>query len=306
MDFKGWVTRNRPYKVAAIALSILLWLSVSADTELAEQAAPTQLEIQVSDSAWSLREVLPPEITTTFRGGRNQVFATQFEENLIRKVVGQVEDSVMELPLSASEVIYNRELGVEPVAVSPAVVSLRLEARVRKRVAVSGRTDARAAPGAFVVGMATAPDSVWLQGPASYVEQMSEVTTELLEVGAVSSRVNQQLAITLPPDLAGLSVEPATVIGTVDVDSLLTRRFETPVSATRDVALTPAAVVASVSGPAAVVQALDPADVVVTVDIPVDGGGSFPVQVQLPAGVAATVTVDLDPERVTAAPPPSP
>ena len=310
MDLQGLLTRNWPYKAAALVLSILLWLRVSADAQLAEQAVPTLLEIQVSDSAWSLREVIPSEITTTFRGGRNEVFATRFEENRIRKVIDQVEDSVVSVELSPSEVIYNRELGVEPVAVSPAIVSVRLEERVGKWVAVAGRMDARAAPGAFVVGMRLAPDSVWLQGPASFVNRVSEVTTELLRVGAVSRPVTQQLGIALPPDLSGLSVEPATVIGTVEVDSLVTRRFEAPVSATGlgvgsgagTVSLEPATVTAAVSGPAAVVNGLDPADLTLTVEIPAffDGAGSFPVRVRLPEDVAATVTIDLSPERVSA------
>lgn len=315
MDIQGLFTRRWPYKLAAVVLSILLWLSVS-EAELAEQAVPTRLEIQVSDSAWSLSEVRPSDITTTFRGQRDQVFAALFEENVIRKVIaeGEVEDSILELPLSASEVIYNPELGVEPVEVSPSVVTIRLEERMRKRVAVTGRTDARAAPGAFVVGISTAPDSVWLQGPASFVVGVSEVTTELLAVGAVSSRVTQQLGIALPPDLAGVSVEPPDVIATVEVDSLLTRSFETPVTVrgtvpgggpgggAGDVTFTPPVVVASVSGPAGVVGVLDPADIVLTVEIPefFDGEGTLPVRFRLPPEVAATVTVDLDPARVGA------
>ena len=305
MNFQGLLTRNWPFKAAAVVLSILLWLRVSADTELAEQAVPTQLEIQVNDSAWSLREA-PPEITTTFRGARNQVFASRFEENLIRKVIDEVQDSLVTVELTPSEVIYNRQLGVEPVAVSPGEFVLRLEERVTKRVAVAGRTDARAAAGAFVAGIVTAPDSVRLQGPASFVDQITEVTTELLEVGAVSSRVTQQLAIVLPPEVAGLSVDPATVIATVEVDSLLTREFEAPVTATGGgagaVALDPPTVAVFVSGPAAVVGGLDAADIRATIEIPADfeGAGSFPVEAGLPDAAAATVTLDVAPERVSA------
>ena len=306
MDFKSVFTRNWPYKVAAIVLSVLLWLSVSADAEIAEQPVSTLLEIQVSDSAWSLREVRPAEITTTFRGRRNQVFAARFERPVIRKVLDQVEDTVVQVPLSASEVIYNGELGLDPVGVSPGAVTVYLEERVGKRVAVSGRTDARAAAGVLVVGMQVAPDSVWIQGPASFVNQISEVTTATLEVGAVSTRVTQQLEIALPPDLAGLSVEPATVIATVDVDSLRTRLFASEVVTTGPRALMaavdPPTVTVAITGPAAVVDGLDPGDVRVTVDIPnsFESTGSYPVRAQLPDAVAGTVTIDLVPERVSA------
>ncbi|WP_420616068.1 YbbR-like domain-containing protein [Candidatus Palauibacter sp.] len=306
MDFKRAFTSNWPYKVAAIVLSVLLWLSVSADAEIAEQPVSTLLEIQVSDSAWSLREVRPAEITTTFRGRLNEVFAARFERPVIRKVLDQVEDTVVQVPLSASEVIYNRELGLDPVGVSPGAVTVYLEERVGKRVAVSGRTDARAAAGVLVVGMQVAPDSVWLQGPASFVNQISEVTTAMLEVGAVSTRVTQQLEIALPPDLAGLSVEPATVIATVDVDSLRTRLFAIEVVTTGPRALMasvdPPTVTVAVTGPAAVVDGLDPGDLLVTVDIPnsFESTGSYPVRAELPDAVVGTVTIDLVPERVSA------
>jgi len=271
-----------------------------------ESERPTVLEIQVSDSAWSLREVRPAEITTTFRGRRNQMFAARFERPVIRKVLDQIEDTVVQVPLSTSEVIYDRELGLDPVGVSPGAVTVYLEERVTKRVAVSGRTDARAAAGVLVVGMQVAPDSVWLQGPASFVNQISEVTTATLQVGAVSTRVTQQLEIALPPDLAGLSVEPATVIATVDVDSLRTRLFASEVVTTGPRALMaavdPPTVTVAVTGPAAIVDGLDPADVRVTVDIPIsfESTGSYPVRAQLPDAVAGTVTIDLIPERVSA------
>lgn len=306
MDFKSAFTKNWPYKVAAVVLSVLLWLSVSADAEVAEQPVSTLLEIQVSDSAWSLREVRPAEITTTFRGGRNQVFAALSAEPVIRKVIDQVEDTVVQVPLSTSEVIYNRQLGVAPVGVSPSVVTVYLEERVGKRVAVAGRTDATAAPGVLVVGMQVAPDSVWLQGPASFVNEISEVTTATLQVGAVSTRVTRQLEIALPPDLAGLSVEPATVIATVEVDSLRTRLFTSEVITTGPRALMaavdPPTVTVVVTGPAGIVDGLDPADVRVTVEIPnsFEASGSYPVQAALPDDVAGTVTIDLVPERVSA------
>lgn len=306
MDFKSAFTNNWPYKAAAIVLSVLLWFSVSADTEITEHAVPTLLEIQVSDSAWSLREVRPAEITTTFRVDRNRIFSARFEEPVIRKVIDQVEDTVVQVPLSTSEVIYSRELGVTPAGVSPGAVTVYLEERVGKRVAVSGRTDATAAAGVLVVGMQVAPDSVWLQGPASFVNEISEVTTATLEVGAVSSRVTRQLEIALPPDLAGLSVEPATVIATVDVDSLRTRLFASEVITTGPRALMaavdPPTITVAITGPAAIVNGLDPRDVRVTVDIPnsFESTGSYPVRAELPDAVAGTVTIDLVPERVSA------
>ena len=307
MDVKGAFTNNWPYKVAAIVLSVLLWFRVSADTAVDERAVQTVLDIQVSDSAWSLREVRPAEITTTFRGGRNEVFALSIARPMLRRVLDQVEDSVVQIPISASEVIYNRELEVTPIGVAPASITVFLEERVRKRVSVAGLTDATAASGAVVLGMQVAPDSVWLQGPASFVNRMSEVATRRLEVGPVSSRVTQQLEIELPAGLAGLSVDPGTVIATVEVDSLRSRLVASDIVITgpraRMATVEPATVTVVMTGAAGIVDSLDPADVVVTVEIPdsFDSARSYPVRVTLPDGVVDAVTIDLVPERVRAA-----
>ncbi len=308
MDISRIFTENWIYKIAAIVLSVLLWLTLSADTELADQGVRTQLHVTVSDSAWSLVEVRPPEVVTTFRVRTRGVLSPLIGQPEIRKVVNQVTDSTMELPLSPSEVFYDAALDVDPILLDPSSVTILLERRARKRVPVRGRTDAIAEPGAFVVGMQLTPDSVWLQGPASFVELATEVDTELLEVGTVSQSVTRQLAIELPPALAELTAMPANVLGTVEIDSLRTRRFQRSVTVTggsaQTVTLDPPSVTVSLTGPAGLIDGIGAADMEVLADIPqsIDGPASYPLRVELPPEIAASVTVDIVPERVTVEP----
>lgn len=305
MDVGQMFTENWPYKVAAIILSVLLWLSVSAGGERREQTVPTRLELQINDSTWSLREA-PSQVMTTFRGSGGGLFAPLFEQPTIRKVIDHVTDPVMQIPLSPSDVIYDRSLGVEPTAVEPTSVIIHLEERFGKWVAVSGRTDARAAPGTMVVEIQVAPDSAWLQGPASFVNSITGVTTELLEVGTISQSVSRQLAVALPPDLTGLEITPSTVLGSVHVDSVRTRRFQRTVTAigpfAAGVQIDPPTVTVEVTGAAATIDALDARDlrVIVELDASLDEGGSRRVRVDLPADV--TATIGIEPERVLVTP----
>ncbi len=234
------------------------------------------------------------------------MFSPVFGQPIIRKDIDQVTDTVMQITLSPSEVIYDRSPGVTATAVEPASVTIHLEERLGKWVTVRGQTDARAEPGTMVLDVQVAPDSAWLQGPASFVDSITEVTTEMLEVGAVSQGVSRQLAIALPPDLTGLDVTPATVLASVEVDSIRTRRFQRAVTAVGSFAdgvqLNPPTITVEVSGAAATVDALQATDLRVTVELtgPVSDGRSHEVRVELPADVIATV--EFQPRRVTAAP----
>lgn len=311
MDTGRMFTENWPYKVAAIVLSVLLWLSVSAGVDRAEQSVPTRLEVALRDTTWSLREVRPPDVMTTFGGTRGDVFATMFEQPTIRKFVDEVTDPVMQLQLSVNEVLYDPSLGVEPTSVDPVTVTIFLEERKGKMVPVVGRTDATPSAGSIIVEMDVEPDSVYLSGPTSFVDAMNEVPTEILVAGEVSQSVTRQLAIALPPDLTGLEVRPVNVLGSVEVDSMRTRRFQRVVQADGPFAdgltFDPPTITVSVSGASSTVDALQASDlqVLVTPTARVTGPTSLQVQVRLPADATATTSHTPDRVQVTPATPSS-
>ncbi|MCE2422700.1 MAG: hypothetical protein J4G03_05260 [Gemmatimonadetes bacterium] len=291
---------------AAFAISIVLWLRVSG-TFLADQQVPTRIEWSVSDTAWSLLEA-PEQVVATFRGRRGQVFTSLFQQPYIRKLIEVVNDTVLRIPISPSEVIYSADLEVRPVALDVSQVEVRLEPRTRKRVPVSAETDATAAAGAVVVGLDFAPDSVWVYGPASRVEGIDVVSAGTMLVGEIGARVTRQLIIELPPGLTGVGVEPASVVGTVQVDTLGMRTFSRAVEVVLpsdlddygNVEFDPSEVSVLVSGPLRILAALRAVDfrALVMLEDPPRQGASYPVELEWPRDLAVTATSD--PPRVTA------
>ncbi|MCG8468402.1 MAG: CdaR family protein [Gemmatimonadetes bacterium] len=304
MDLGAALTENWPYKVAAIVLSVLLWLSVSADQERADQSIATELVLQVVDSTWSVAEA-PAQVFTTFQGRSGDILAL-LNRPTLRKVIETVEDSVMNISLRPNEVLYDRTLSVRATSVSPDEITVRFERRSGKNVPVRARSDARAADGFMIRGHAVEPESVWIHGPESYVSSIRELDTEPLETGTIDRQVDQQLAVVLPPGMSGVEVTPPSVLVSVHIDPLRTRRFQVVIVPTGNGAaatiLDPPSVAVEVTGAAAVVDALAPTDVRVTVDIPetVTQTMSMALDYELPDGVTATAT--LDPPRVSVAP----
>lgn len=305
MNLRRALLENWPYKVAAIVLSVLLWLNVSADQERQDQRVRTRLEFEVRDSAWSLRSA-PSEVWTIFQGRRGDLLAL-FNEPVIRKVIDDVRDSTVEVELSVSDVAFDRRLTVRPTAIDPSRVTVHLERWISKRVPVRARTGARAEEGFALGRTQVEPESVTVRGPESQVAGLTSISTEPLQLGQISRPLSQQLGLRPPPELPGVTVEPGNVMVTIEVDSILSRDFRVRVSAvgagSESVALEPATVSVTVTGPAGAVRSLATADLdaTVRVDAPLGAPRTFPVQVELPPDINATLSTE--PPRVTARPP---
>jgi YbbR domain-containing protein len=304
VSLRAAILENWPYKAAAVTLSVLLWFNVTADQERSDQSVATRLEFVVSDTLWTLREA-PTQVVTTFEGRRRDIIAL-FGQPLIRKVIDGVTDSVMEIELSPTEVVWDRTLNVRPTAVSPSRVTLRFERREERTVAVVPITSVVPADG-FVRGrLLIEPESVTVRGGASTLQAIGTLQTERLVIEEADATVTRQLDIRIPPELEGIQIDPERVLLTAEIDSLVERALVVAVRAigpgAGDVVLSPDSVEVRVRGARRIVAALTPADVQATVRIDegLTGGQTYRVALDLPPDLAATATAV--PPRVTAGP----
>lgn len=307
MDLQSLFTEKWPYKVAAIVLSVLVWLNVTANRETQDQGITTRLEFEVRDSAWAISSA-PTEVLTVFQGRSGDIIAL-FNEPVIRAVIESAEDSIVEVELNVDDVEYDRTLNVRATAVSPPRVMVQLERRVTRKVPVLPMTDASPAPGHAIDRTFVQPDSVEISGPASLVEPIVAIPTERLEVGEVGESVTRPAALQPPEGPPGLVLRPSGVSLTVDVDSIAVRRFQVRIVVTGagsgGVFVEPAVVRVDVTGAARTVSALDPMDLVASVrvdEIPATSS-SRPVQIRLPPGVNARAVSS--PADVTVTPRPA-
>ncbi len=304
MSLRSAILDKWPYKLAAIVLSILLWLNVTADQQRQDQPIGTRVEFEVADTTWSLRDA-PSEVSTVFQGRQGDLIA-MFNQPVLRKVIEEVTDSVMEVELSVDDVSFDRSLSVRPTAVVPQRVTVRLERRVDRRVPVAARAGARAAPGHVIARTVVEPDSVTLYGPESVVTRVLSIETQPLQLGEIRASTYRQAELSLPEDLSSVEAVPSTVMVSIEVDSLVSRHLQVPVRALGDAAaaviLDPTRVSVTVTGPQAAVGSLTEADLVATVQVDVVPAEerTFEVSVRLPAGLNATPTVE--PARVRARP----
>lgn len=304
MDWRGALVENWPYKLAALVLAVLLWLNVSAE-QGDEFPLATAVQVEVQDTAWVAVEVSPSRVTTTFRGQRGLFLP---ENPVIRHVIDSVTGRVMEIEVSPRMVRgFDRELNLSPVSVSPRTVEVRLEPRVARRLPVEPRLELSAGPGyALPRPVLLQPDSVTVRGAESEVTSLSSFPTEEASLEDLRRTVTRELQLQSPAGLENIAWEPASIMATVEVDSLAERTVRRPLAVRGDRAagaeVTPDSVTVRLRGPSSVVRPLEPSavSVHVQVDSLPEAETTVPVQVEL--GRVRQVTAVAEPARATVRP----
>jgi len=298
---------NWPFKVTALVLALLLWFSVTSG-ERQETSVPTRVQVELQDEGWViLRE--PGPVRTIFQGSRGDVVALGFSGNdpVIRPVVDSVTGPVMELELSPEMVVYDRELSLNPIAIRPQRVQVRLDHRVERRVPVRPELDVSAAPEFSIVRpVLVQPDSVTVVGAESEVTSVDELVTEVLTLESLRRPVTRDLRVGLPDGLRNVEVRPRSVLATVEVDTLVERAVRRPLlirgGAGGSVVLGTDSVTVTVRGPRTAVRGLAESGIVAYVEVgevPAEPTAR-PVRLELPG--EAQYTVSSEPAEVEVGP----
>lgn len=305
MSWRSVLLDNVGFKVAALVVVMLLWVSVTADERQA-QPVETALSVDVRDTSWVLVES-PEEVYTTFQGTNRDLLGLLLEKPVVSVDVDSVTGERMRVPLPVDRVEYNRERGVSPTFINPPAVDLRFERRRSARVPVVVDVEAIAAPGHIVLQpIEVEPESVTVHGPASWIEEQTRVSTRSVRLADLTNTVMRDIPLDLPTTVPGVRAEPPAVLVTVTLDSLVVRQLRLPVRATgaaaASVRVRPDSVTVDLRGVAEAVGELAATLEAVEVRVPEPPGGPRQVQLAVEVDVAGPVAVSLDPATATVEP----
>lgn len=308
MDWRETITRRWQYKVAALFLALLLWVTVTAD-EQQEQAVPTRVDWQVADSSRVLVEA-PGRVQTVFQAQTGQLLSFVGNDPVIRYRVDSVTGPRMRVSLTTDMVEFGRVGNARPVTVRPSEVVLRFEPRAERRVPVTPSVEVAAADGYAVVDSPSVqPDSVTVIGAESEVAAIEGLSTEQVRFGDLRGRLSRDVPVALPDDAPHVRSDPAIVLVTAEVDSVVVRELRRPVGVRGGSAsafrLDPDSVTVELRGPSSVMADLAADSVRPRVDLAEGAPGegevrSYPVSVELsgyPAVTAEPSPAEVDVRR---------
>ena len=305
MNWRGLFFDNLGFKLSALVVVVILWVSVTADERQA-QPVPTTVEVEVRDTTWVMVEG-PEEVTTTFQGRNRDLLGLLMDRPVIRIEIDSVTGEEMRVPVPVDHVAYNRDLAVVPSFINPATVDLHFERRRSARVRVEPDVEASPAAGyAVLQPVGVEPESVTVRGPASWIEGMTRISTRSVKFEDLSNTVIRDIPLDLPTGIRGVEAEPSTVLVTVSLDSLVVREYRVPVRLSGDGAdfarVEPESVTVSLRGVAAAVGQVADSLTSIRIDVPSRPAGGYPVTLEAGVEVEGPISVGLEPATATVSP----
>lgn len=294
--------RNFGLKVVALALGTLLWLTVSG--ELVERRVP-RVPINYRNPPASLVITDQPEsVDVTVQGTSADL--SRLQDIAITANLAGATAGANVLPLRADQV--NVPPSVVVTRIDPSTVTVWLERSDVMNVPIRANVDGEPAPGFRVRGEALVdPAIVSISGPRSRLKPTTTAGTERVSIEGRRETLVQTVAVVVGDAQLRLA-EPTTARVTVIIEPApVDRTFESrPVvfsnpPAGRLAEATPASVAIVLRGLPHVIAAIEPAQVVPTVDVSGLAPGVYTLEVRVvaPSGsVVASVSSSIVSVRI--------
>jgi YbbR domain-containing protein len=293
-------TDNWKLKLLAIALTLLLWVVVSAE-QVTSSWIPVPLEVQVTDSGYRLiASSVPDEVQVRFTGPGRDFLDLAIRRSPLLLSVGEVDDTLDVFALEPGMVQTSNQLSAIPNDVRPRTITLRFTEIADDLVPVAVRVRNELEDEWTVVGDVTVePSTVRLRGPVRLVQRVDTVYTDLVTISSGDSVFNRDVALDTD-DLAGVRVTPDTVQVSGEVDRIIEATLEgVPISVGSGIRIQPATVAVTLQGPERAVRAVTATSLRIAVAL-----DSIPSR--LPAtGLAAPLRIEGLPSRVLGRPDPA-
>ena len=287
--------RDLGLKVFAIALAVLLWLTVGGDP-IAERGLHIPLAFENLPDSVEILGGPPDTVEVRLRG--SSAVLRRFEAGDVAAIIDLGSERLGPRLFDMTAGRVRAPLGVEVTQVIPSTVSLTLEeaSGSPRMVPVLPVVEGEPAPG-FVVGRVVAdPAMVAVVGPLSRLRQLTEAMTEQLDVTNASVPVEESLTVGVAdpnlrlqtPIAARVTVEivRAPVERTLEEVPVRVRNLASGLSST----VTPASITVTVHGSPELMRGLDNNAVGAFVDLAGLGADSYNLSVTVEPHRAFRVT----------------
>jgi YbbR domain-containing protein len=176
--FLRLLTDNWKLKLAAFALAMLLWVTVSAD-QPTTRWLQIPVDVQVRDPDHELVGAPEPrDVRVRFYGTWRDLWEIMVERPPLRLLLTEVVEGQQDLVLDPTQVQVPRGRGVTAIDIRPATVRVNLLQVARAEVPVRLITRDPLEPGlALAESIQVDPGRIRVSGPADQVADITEVVT---------------------------------------------------------------------------------------------------------------------------------
>ena len=291
------VTRNWPIKLAALFLSLMLYVAVALQQPIT-QSFSARLVLQLPPGR-TLQAALPPVAVVVSGRGSELLKLRSLQRVVTKAVPDTMTASQWTLRLATSDVPVPKGADVVVTDITPREITVLLDSVSRKIVRVAPVVSIEAESGYTLHGgLSVTPSEAVVIGPEQNLATVESLTTVPTKISSVDGPFTRTVAI--DTSLLGIvRVTPKTVdisgeLGTVAERSFAGIPVETGAGGIAGFVVMPPRVSVAVRGPDEVVQGLsrDSIKVIAHAAGPIKDGAYVKLTVVAPRGVLAHAVPD--------------
>ncbi len=294
---------DTPLRIASLVLAVGLWFGI-AGRQTAERGVVVPVELRNVPRDLELTGDAVNAVDIRVRASPGLVNSLQ--AGSIRAIIDLGGAHEGERIVQLSEDQIEAPQGFRVVKITPSLLTLNLERTLRKTIPVRPRVIGRPAAGFEVAEVASDPAEVTVAGPRSRVQEIESAFTEPVSVEGASSGGTELVNVGLEDPLLRLEGGSRVRVTTKVREAQETRAFDglRIVARGRPARLEPSRAKVTVTGPASLVRALDPGDLLPYVALPSTGAvlPRLPVSVEIAPGHAGISVLETQPAEVSVRP----
>ncbi len=187
----GWLPRNLGWKIAALGLSVLLWVAMSAEPGLVTARAVPILYRNLAPQFLVTGDV-PETVRVEIRGSAPQLSSSSLADTVALFDLSVI-DSAGERTFTISNDNLNLPRGVTFLRAMPSQLRLRIARLAAKDVPVEVRTTGAVAPGYRLVSSTVAPALLRIAGSDGRVAAISSVETDAIDVNGLTQSAERRV-----------------------------------------------------------------------------------------------------------------
>jgi YbbR domain-containing protein len=202
--------RHLGLKMLAIALAVLLWLTVAGEHEV-ERTMRVPLEFRNTPETLEIVGDPPSTVDVRLRGPSATLSRLEPGEVVTVLDLSGARSGSRLFHLRADEVRV--PYGVKVSQVAPSTLSLVLERSLTRTIPIVPATEGEAAPGYDLGAITSEPSAIQVIGPESRVRQLASATTEPVVIQGSRGRVRDVVTVGVEdPSVRLLQPQRATVV----------------------------------------------------------------------------------------------
>jgi YbbR domain-containing protein len=206
MDHKKlltWITGNWPAKVTSLVVAIILF-AFHRMGELQERFFYLPLQINANNNL-APSSPYPRNIRVILRGNANNIYYVADNDiEVYLDITRYNAPGIYKVPVEIDRKGSALEPETPEIIVDPVEITLELDARMSKQIALSPRFQGYIESGYEMVSRSLAPSFVIIDGPAKVIENITELSTELIDLRSRSSDFTVRVQIANPNQLLSI------------------------------------------------------------------------------------------------------